>query len=105
MRKSGVFITWVGAAVMLWAALYAYTLAAHDDGLRRLALMERQVSAYGLTDLCLFTEARYTRNLAVADFWTAFQDHPASLEHFPSGSLVEPPPHLLMRGSRDARRD
>jgi hypothetical protein len=52
------------------------------------------VEALGLTDLCMFTEARYTRHPAVADLNTAFQDHPASLEHFPSGSLIGPPGHL-----------
>jgi hypothetical protein len=26
---------------------------------------------------------------------TAFQDHPLSFEHFPSGSLSGPPPHLM----------
>ncbi len=101
MRKSGVFTAWVAACALLWAALYAHSLATRADGIRRLALMERQVEAYGLTDLCIFTEARYTRNPAVADFWTAFQDHPASLEHFPSGSLMEPPPHLLHRGRNE----
>ena len=44
-----------------------------------------------LTDLCLFTEARYTRHPAMADLHAAFQDHPLALEHFPSGSLVPPP--------------
>lgn len=43
-----------------------------------------------LTDLCLFTEARYTRHLSQADLNTAFQDHPMSLEHFPSGSFTQP---------------
>jgi hypothetical protein len=43
-----------------------------------------------LTDLCLFTEARYTRHLSQADLNTAFQDHPLSLEHFPSGSFTQP---------------
>jgi hypothetical protein len=54
----------------------------------------RRVSELRLTDLCLFTEARYTRNPALADLHTAFQDHPGALEHFPSGTLVAPPPHL-----------
>jgi hypothetical protein len=45
----------------------------------------------GLTDLCLFTEARYTRHLSQADLHSAFQDHPGALEHFPSGSLLAPP--------------
>lgn len=44
-----------------------------------------------LTDLCLFTEARYTRHPTQADMHSPFQDHPMSLEHFPSGSLLGPP--------------
>ena len=48
-----------------------------------------------LTDLCLFTEASYTRHLSMTDVSTPFQDAPMSLEHFPTGALVEPPPHLV----------
>jgi hypothetical protein len=47
-----------------------------------------------LTDLCLFTEARYTRHLSQADLHSAFQEHPLALEHFPSGSMLLPPPML-----------
>lgn len=54
----------------------------------------RWVAELQLTDLCLFTEARYTRNPALADLHTPFQDHPTALEHFPSGTLAAPPPHL-----------
>ncbi|CAA7622772.1 hypothetical protein [Magnetospirillum sp. UT-4] len=43
-----------------------------------------------LTDLALFTEARYTRNPSQADLHAAFQDHPFAFEHFPTGSLVAP---------------
>lgn len=60
-------------------------------GLRQEALLVRRLE---LTDLCLSTEANYTRHLSLADFHTAFQDHPLALEHFPSGSLLAPPPHL-----------
>ena len=42
-------------------------------------------------DLALFTEARYTRHPSQADRFTPFQEHPASLEHFPSGSIAAPP--------------
>ncbi|MCE1229995.1 MAG: hypothetical protein LWX11_10975 [Firmicutes bacterium] len=66
-------------------------------GLRR-AFTERQrqssaawVRRLDLTDLCLFTEARYTRHPAMADRHAAFQDHPSALDHFPSGSLLKPP--------------
>jgi hypothetical protein len=30
----------------------------------------------------------------MADRNTPFQDHPLSLEHFPSGSILALPPHL-----------
>jgi hypothetical protein len=52
------------------------------------------VERLGLTDLALFTEARYTRHRALADLHSAFQDHPHGFEHFPSGSLLPPPAHL-----------
>ena len=47
-----------------------------------------------LTDLSLFTEARYTRHLSQTDLHSAFQDHPAALEHFPAGSIAGPPAGL-----------
>lgn len=47
----------------------------------------------GLTDLALFTEARYTRHPTQADLHSAFQDHPLAFEHFPTGSLIPPRPH------------
>lgn len=52
-----------------------------------------------LTDLALFTEARYTRHLSQADLNTPFQDSPLSLEHFPSGSIIMPPAHIKGQGS------
>lgn len=45
----------------------------------------------GLTDLSIWTEARYTRHPSQADFFAPFQDFPSSLEHFPAGSVVAPP--------------
>jgi len=55
------------------------------------ALVER----LGLTDLALFTEARYTRHPSQADLQSAYQDHPGALEHFPTGSLLLPPAGIL----------
>ena len=49
-----------------------------------------------LTDLSVWTEARYTRTPSQADWFSPFQDFPSSVEHFPAGSLIEPP----MRRSR-----
>ncbi len=79
----------------LWTFVDAAWLRA-----RRAPALARQAelaARLGLTDVCLFTEARYTRHLSQADLHSAFQDHPGALEHFPSGSLVAPPDSLTTR--------
>jgi hypothetical protein len=55
-----------------------------------------------LTDLAIWTEARYTRHPSQADRFAPFQDLPSSLEHFPAGSVVSPPARAPepARGSR-----
>ena len=60
-----------------------------------LAMKQALVVELQLTDLCLFTEARYTRHPSQADLHSAFMDHPLAFEHFPSGSLIPPPPSLI----------
>jgi hypothetical protein len=84
--------------LLLGAALGGLALAACwlDARGRRLANGDHRAAAeavrrLGLTDLCLFTEARYTRHLSQSDHFAPFQDQPGALEHFPSGSLVAPP--------------
>ncbi|MDE2309750.1 MAG: hypothetical protein KGL01_02845 [Betaproteobacteria bacterium] len=64
----------------------------------------RLVAQLGLTDLCLFTEARYTRHPSQADLHSAFQDHPIGLEHFPSGALLPPPRALAAAYENLARK-
>ncbi len=91
MRKSNLFLIYL----TLLSGLFLLSLM--DAALRSrmahegLAQMREQVTAWELTDLALFTEARYTRHLSQADYHTPFQDHPFALEHFPTGSLVMPP--------------
>ena len=70
-----------------------YSVSASQPVFSRKSEMVRRV---GLTDLCLFTEATYTRNLSMTDAATPFQDAPASFEHFPTGAVVTPPPHLTV---------
>jgi hypothetical protein len=62
---------------------------------KKLADNRAIVEKYGLTDLALFTEARYTRHPSQADLHSAFQDHPGALEHFPTGSLLAPRPSSI----------
>lgn len=58
---------------------------------RNLPLMHTVTAALGLSDLCVATEARYTRHPAVSDPVVPFMDHPAAMEHFPTGSFWTPP--------------
>ncbi len=61
----------------------------------RLTVEISLVATLGLTDLALYTEARYTRHPALADWHGPFQDGPSSLDHFPSVAftfLPSPPP-------------
>ena len=78
----------VQSVLLIGAFTHAAYLRGRDASILRetTALVKR----LDLTDLCLFTEARYTRNPTQADLHSAFQDHPLSLEHFPSGSLMAP---------------
>lgn len=45
-----------------------------------------------LTDFAIWTEARYARHPSQADLFTPYQDFPSSIEHFPAGSIMAPPP-------------
>lgn len=42
------------------------------------------VATFGVSDLCLSTEARYTRHLMASDKVVVGMDHPGGLDHFPS---------------------
>ena len=94
MRKSNLALSLLGAGVLLVGLMFAHA------GIQRRAdapLLDRVagvVGHLGLTDLCLFTEARYTRHPSQADIHSAFQDHPVALEHFPTGSMAGPPAGL-----------
>ena len=61
-------------------------------------LYEVVTAALGLTDLCVATEARYTRHPAVTDPVAPFMDHPGAIEHFPTGSFWTPPPVMMPPG-------
>ncbi len=56
----------------------------------RAYILDVVTAGLGLTDLCVATEARYTRHPAVTDFAAPFMDHPGAIEHFPTGSFWAP---------------
>ena len=91
MRNSSLFFIYItsGFVILSLLLVHAYfSESARQPDLEEKAML---VKTLKLTDLCLFTEARYTRHLSQADLNTPFQDHPLSLEHFPSGSFTQPP--------------
>jgi hypothetical protein len=102
-RKSPWFLALLAAASAAFGASLLHARLAGERMGPRLEGNRRLAEGLGLTDLCLFTDARYTRHSAVADVHSAFQDYPLSFEHFPSGSLVGPPPHLTGFGRADGR--
>jgi len=97
-RNSHRFLLLLAINVFLLAMMFVHASVRQREDAAVLERMRQLVRHHGLTDLCLFTDARYTRNPSMADFNTPFQDYPLSLEHFPSGSLLGIPPHLRSRG-------
>ena len=91
MRKSRLFLLFLAACVVLLALMFAHASFQVRTGAASLQARAEFAGQLGLTDLCLFTEASYTRHLSQADLHTPFQNDPVSLEHFPSGSLAMPP--------------
>lgn len=99
MRRSTLYLAYLVLSLAALAGLAVHAAIARQAAaawLQRNAALARQ---YRLTDLSLFTEARYTRNPSMADLNTAFQDYPFSFEHFPSGSLV-PVPTTVRKANR-----
>ena len=94
MGKSGVFLGLMLTGALLTLATLVDSTPWADGEPQSFTDRVELVRSLGLTDLALFTEARYTRHLSQADLHSAFQDHPGALEHFPSGSLTAPPRHL-----------
>lgn len=93
-RRSDIFIAFIILQVMVIALIFIDAAVRARLAAPGLQQRRQAVAVLALTDLALFTEARYTRHPSMADRNTPFQDHPLALEHFPSGSLVPLPAHL-----------
>ncbi|MHB8122679.1 MAG: hypothetical protein ACYDG4_11040 [Desulfuromonadaceae bacterium] len=91
MRRSLQFLLFTAVALAVFLSLPLH--ARHTQLQAEVAVKPQaeELRSLHVTDLCLATEARYTRHPAMADRHAAFQDHPLALEHFPSGSLILPP--------------
>ncbi|MEJ2491082.1 MAG: hypothetical protein P8Y91_01520 [Desulfuromonadales bacterium] len=93
MTYSRTFLPLVLCLLILFALLSIWTtqrVSAYEK--ESLALRRDLAKRLQLTDLALWSEARYARHPSQADLFTAFQEFPSAPEHFPAGSLMAPPP-------------
>ena len=93
-RKCDLFFIFVALNLAAFTLMFAHAhwqSANARAGLGEKALLVERLE---LTDLCLFTDARYARHPSMADLHTPFQDSPMVMEHFPSGTVILPPPHI-----------
>lgn len=94
MGKVKKFRIFLYIQLLLWFSFFFILVHAgvsiHLSG-EGLEMKREIVRIFGLTDLCLTTEARYTRHPSQADYFTPFQDNPLALEFFPSGGAMSPP--------------
>ena len=95
LRQSSLALTLAGIGILMIGLMFTHAHLQRQADLPAIDSVAAVVANLELTDLALFTEARYTRHPSQADFHSAFQDHPVALEHFPTGSIAGPPAGLL----------
>lgn len=100
-RPSGLAARFFALLIVLFLASFADAGRLAQKRAGEQATRAALAAKLQLTDLALFTEARYTRHPSLADLHSAAQDHPLSLEHFPSGSLMPPPAQLRSHAPLD----
>ena len=93
-NKTSFLIVWAGLCTFLLSSVLIHSSILRKERLIYVAELAAMARRYGLTDLCLTTEASHTRNPALSDLHSAFQTHPSALEHFPSGSIIVVPPRI-----------
>lgn len=91
MRKSSLYLGLLALLLFVTGVICLHGALGQGAAYRLFERHRQLVSQLGLTDLCLVTEARYTRHPTQADLFSAFQDYPLSMEHFPSGAILVPP--------------
>lgn len=97
MRPSHLLFIFLLLLAFIDATLYLHAKRLANDLKTDQALQTIAVAGLGLTDLCVATEARYTRHPAVSDPMAPFMDHPGAIEHFPTGSFWNAPTNTATR--------
>jgi hypothetical protein len=90
MSRTRLFAVFIVAEAAVLIALYIGSVFGVHFREREMSLKCSMVRMMRLTDAAFWTEARYTRHPSQADVFSAFQDFPSSVDHFPAGSVVPP---------------
>lgn len=101
-RQRGFLAMIVLLVAVLGTLLWHGQALEHDHAQRELPALRRLSASLSLTDLALWSEARYTRHPSQADLFTPFQDFPGAMEHFPAGSIIGP--EALRQSLRSGRQ-
>jgi hypothetical protein len=95
---TGVVVLQIAVLLLLFAG--RITLKKHRADID---LNQQLVKSLMLTDLSIWTEARYTRHPSQTDFFSPFQDFPAAIDHFPAGSIFPPPSMVNFLGVKQVK--
>ncbi|GBE00977.1 hypothetical protein BMS3Bbin06_01853 [bacterium BMS3Bbin06] len=98
MIKHRIFIGFILFEILVLVFLFLHGVVAKNNRSSEIRGKRMIVHDLMLTDLSIWTEARYTRNPSQADLFSPFQDYPSSIEHFPAGSIIAPAPASILRG-------
>jgi hypothetical protein len=104
LRKAHLFFLFLVCCLAVIAGLVLWSREELTSFSRLAPNLRATTSGLKLTDMAFSNDARYTRNPSQADLFTAFQDYPGSIEHFPSGSVVAPPDFSGLRTTIVVRR-
>lgn len=91
MRQSSQFFLYIATNIFIIVLLSLYSTYKIKTDMPFIIKKAEIVKTLAITDLCLSTEARYTRHPSQADTFSPFQHYPGSIEHFPTGSIISPP--------------
>jgi len=90
LRKADKFLLFLLGNLLLFGLMFVHATIRTETNLPRLQNEAKIIKYLGITDLCLSTEAAYTRHPSQSDWHAPFQSHPLALEHFPTGAIVLP---------------
>lgn len=94
--KMYIFVTVMLMVIFTVFVFYSHTVVSNDQ---RLPEQAKIVRLLHITDMCVTTESRHTRHIALPEPAAPFQDIPGFLDHFPTSTFFWPPPQLINKQS------